>query len=258
MLILYMPKIGIGLHNFNHSERVERIIMFKNIRQINNRQIPDGELPYEKCEKHGAANLSDAELLAVILRTGTSGKTAVELARDILASEPGGLLNLYRMSREELQRYQGIGRVKAIQLKCIGEISKRISMARHFQGITLNDARAVANYYMEQLRYEEREVLLVSMYDAKCRLIGDEMISVGTVNASLVSPREIFLRAVGRHAVTIILLHNHPSGVPEPSTADKRVTEQVKLCGELLGIRLSDHIIIGDNRYYSFKEQGLV
>lgn len=227
--------------------------MFKN-----SRKIPDGELPYEKCEKRGAGNLSDAELLAVILRTGTNGSTAVELAQSILAGEPGGLLNLYQTSMEELKQISGIGRVKAIQLKCIGEISKRISMAQHLQGITLESAKAVADYYMEQLRYEEREVLLVSMYDAKCRLIGDEMISVGTVTSSLVSPREIFLRAVGRHAVTIILLHNHPSGVPEPSPADKRATEQVKLCGDMLGIHLSDHIIIGDNRYYSFKEQGLI
>lgn len=224
----------------------------------NSELIPEGELPYEKCEHHGAGALSDAELLAVIIKTGTSGMTVVELAQQLLARSPGGLLNLYRMSLADLQKIPGIGRVKAIQLKCIGEISKRISMAQHLQGVHLDSARAVADYYMEQLRYEEREILLVSMYDAKCRLIGDEIISVGTVSASLVSPREIFIKAVAHHAVHIILLHNHPSGVPEPSIADKRVTEQVKLCGEMLGIHLSDHIIIGDNRYYSFKEQGKI
>lgn len=222
----------------------------------NRLQIPDGELPYEKCEHRGAEVLSDAELLAVILRTGTNGLSAVELARTLLAKNPGGLLNLYRMNLKELQDLPGIGRVKAIQLKCIGEISKRIAMTQHLCKIQLDSAKAVADYYMEQLRYEEREILLICMFDTKCRLIGDEMISIGTVSKSLVSPREVFLKAVEHHAVHIILLHNHPSGVPEPSLADMRATEQIRQCGDLLGIRLSDHIIIGDHQYYSFKEHG--
>ncbi len=224
----------------------------------NSNQIPEGELPYEKCENRGVTALSDAELLAVILRTGTNGCTAVELARQLLSQSPGGLLNLYRMSLSELKMLPGIGKVKAVQLKCIGEISKRIAMSQHLQGLHLENAKAVADYYMEQLRYEERELLLVSMYDSKCRLIGDEIVSMGTVRASLVSPREIFISALAHHAVHIILLHNHPSGVPHPSCADEKVTEQVRLCGELLGIHLADHIIIGDNQYYSFKEQGKI
>lgn len=233
------------------NERAERGIMYQN-----KLHIPDDELPYEKYECRGAEALSDAELLAVILRTGTSGQSVVDLARTILSREPGGLLNLYRMNLEELREIPGIGKVKAIQLKCIGEISKRISMTQHLRGLYLNNPQTVADYYMEQLRYEEREILLLCMFDSKCRLIGDEVISVGTVSASLVSPREVFLKAVARHAVHIILLHNHPSGVPEPSLADQRATEQIRQCGELLGVRLSDHIIIGDHQYYSFKEQG--
>ena len=99
---------------------------------------------------------------------------------------------------------------------------------------------------------------MVCMFDSKCALLGDEVISVGTVNASLTSPREVFLAALKRGAVQIILLHNHPSGSPLPSRQDEEVTERIRLCGALLGIRLSDHIIIGDNRYYSFREEGLI
>ncbi len=224
----------------------------------NANEIPKNELPYEKCLKKGAAFLSDAELLAVILRTGTNGKTAVELARQILTTSDLGLLNLYQLSMGDLQAIPGIGKVKAIQLKCIGEISKRIAATNRKAGLSLDSAQAVASYYMEQLRHEEKEHLIVCMFDAKCHLIGDQTISIGTINSSLVSPREIFLRALDDHAAHIILLHNHPSGVPFPSMSDKRVTSQIKQGGELLGITLSDHIIIGDNKYYSFKEQGLI
>ncbi len=241
------------LHNSARSERVERNYMFKNANEI-----PMNELPYEKCLNRGTDSLSDAELLAVIMRTGTTGRTAVELAQALLAKKPGGLLNLYRMKIEDLCQISGIGKVKAIQLKCIGEISKRIAMAQHLGGVHMESAKAVAVYYMEQLRYKEQECLMVCMFDSKCRLIGDATISIGTVNASLMSPRDIFIRALEKHAVYIILLHNHPSGVPEPSEADRLATEQIQLCGRMIGIILSDHIIIGDNRYYSFREHGII
>ncbi len=216
------------------------------------------ELPYEKCIAKGVEYLSNAELLAVVIRTGTNGRSAVELGQEILDLQAGDLLNLYQLNLNELQRVTGIGKVKAIQLKCIGEISKRIASANRFSQIVLNDAETVATYYMEQLRHREKEHLLISMYDSKCRLLGDEIISIGTVNASLVSPREIFLKAMEYHAVHIILLHNHPSGIAVPSQSDKKVTDRVRQCGDLLGIELSDHIIIGDNEYYSFKEHGFI
>lgn len=224
----------------------------------NAKEIPESELPYQKCLQNGASVLTDAELLAVILRTGTNGKTAVELAQYLLVKSGSGLLGLYQMSLEDLQEIPGIGKVKAIQLKSIGEISKRIAAATHAKGVSLESAEKVAGYYMERLRHEEKENLLLCMFDTKCQWIGDEVISVGTINTSLVSPREIFLRAMEHHAAQVILLHNHPSGVPLPSQSDKQATNQVRQCGEMLGIRLSDHIIIGDNKYYSFKEHGLL
>ena len=140
----------------------------------------------------------------------------------------------------------------------MAELSKRLAVADRRHQLRLADAASVAGYYMEQLRHEQKEKLMVCMFDAKCALLGDEVISVGTVNASLTSPREVFLAALKRGAVQIILLHNHPSGSPLPSRQDEEVTERIRLCGALLGIRLSDHIIIGDNRYYSFREEGLI
>ena len=222
------------------------------------KNLPETEKPYEKCSRYGAEVLSDAELIAVLLRTGTKGISSVALAREILNYEQGGILNLYRMNREELMHIPGIGNVKAVQLKCMAELSKRLAVADRSHQLKLTDAASVAGYYMEQLRHEQKEKLMVCMFDSKCALLGDEVISVGTVNASLTSPREVFLAALKRGAVQIILLHNHPSGSPLPSRQDEEVTERIRLCGALLGIRLSDHIIIGDNRYYSFREEGLI
>ena len=222
------------------------------------KELPETEKPYEKCAKYGAEYLSDADLIAVLIRTGTRGATSVELANQLLSKNQGGILNLYRMTFEELKQIPGIGKVKAIQLKCMAELSKRLAMTRRRQSFSLTDASSVAAYYMEQFRHEEKENLLVAMFDAKCSLLGDKVISVGTVNASLISPREIFLAALNQKAVQIVLLHNHPSGQPFPSNQDKISTEMIKKCGDLLGIRLADHIIIGDNMYYSFREKGLI
>ena len=207
------------------------------------KNLPETEKPYEKCSRYGAEVLSDAELIAVLLRTGTKGISSVTLAREILNYEQGGILNLYRMNREELMHIPGIGNVKAVQLKCMAELSKRLAVADRSHQLKLTDAASVAGYYMEQLRHEQKEKLMVCMFDSKC---------------ALTSPREVFLAALKRGAVQIILLHNHPSGSPLPSRQDEEVTERIRLCGALLGIRLSDHIIIGDNRYYSFREEGLI
>ncbi len=196
--------------------------------------------------------------MAVIIRTGTAGKKSIEVAQDILNRNQRNLLNLYHLSMKDFMEIPGIGTVKAIQLKCLAEITKRMTKATRIREVSLNNASSVALYYMEELRHENREKLMLCMFDSQSVLLGDEMISVGTVNASLVSPREIFIRALMRQAVHIILLHNHPSGVPLPSTQDKLVTRKIQECGEMLGIHLSDHIIIGDNQYFSFKEENLL
>lgn len=221
------------------------------------KELPDSEKPYEKCLKNGAKSLSDAELLAVIIKTGTKDFKSIEIAEILLSVNHMGLMNLYQMNMEELKELPGIGTVKAIQLKCLTEISRRLASQTRFQAMILSNPKSVASYYMEELRHESRERLIVSMFDAKCMYLGEDTISIGTVNASLVSPREVFIEALEKKAVQIILLHNHPSGAVEPSVEDQRVTARVKECGDMLGIRLVDHIIIGDNQYFSFKEEGL-
>lgn len=222
------------------------------------KELPESEKPYEKCLHYGAEYLSDAELLAVIIRTGTAGKKSIELAQEILNCKERSLLNLYHMNLKDFMAIPGIGTVKAIQLKCLAEITRRITKATRIHEVSLSSAASVASYYMEELRHEDREKLILCMFDSKCVLLGDEVISIGTVNSSLVSPREVFKQALMHQAVHIILLHNHPSGVPLPSTQDKLVTRRIQECGEMLGIQLSDHIIIGDNQYFSFKEENLL
>ncbi len=222
------------------------------------KELPDEQRPYEKCLYYGPGALTDAELLAVFIRTGTKGKTSIELAKDFLGGGNQNLMNLYDYSMQVMMEFPGIGQVKAIQLKCIAEISKRIARAGRDLNTCLDSPQAVADFYMERLRHEPQENFIVCMLDSKCRYLGERTLTVGSVSASLVSPRDIFIQALQAQAVSIILLHNHPSGRPQPSRADAEVTTCIAACGKMLEIGLSDHIIIGDHNYYSFREKGLL
>lgn len=220
------------------------------------KELPESERPYDKFLKQGEEGLSDAELLAVILRSGNKGRSALDIARDVLSRYQQNLLNLNWLSVEELSGFSGIGQVKAIQLKCIAELAKRMAATTYRKNMKTEEPGTIAEYYMEQLRHETREKLILAMFDARNRFLGDEVLSIGTVNSSLVSPREIYLKALRQQAVNIILLHNHPSGEASPSEEDLRTTVRVAECGRMLGITLADHIIIGDNRYTSLRENG--
>lgn len=224
------------------------------------KEIPKENRPYEKCLQMGAQALTDEELLAVLLRTGSSGSSALELAGRVLhlSRSKEGLAGLHQLSLQQLKEIQGIGTVKAVQLKCIGELSKRIARTAAEKGISYDNPASIADYYMEQFRHLEQEQLLCMMLDCKNHRLGDEIIFKGTVNSSLVSPREIFLAAMSYHAVGILLVHNHPSGDPTPSRADINITGKIQYAGTMLGIPLLDHIIIGDCRYMSFREQNLI
>lgn len=222
------------------------------------KELPDSEKPYEKFLSFGAESLSDAELLAVIIKSGTNGTKSIEVAQDFLNCKSRNLLNLYDVSLEDMRKIRGIGKVKAIQLKCIAELSARITRTRYQDRICLNSAKSIAAYYMESLRHEKQEKLMICMFDTKCRLIDDTLLSVGDVRSAVVSPREIFLTALRYQAVHIVLLHNHPSGLAQPSGEDDAVTKRIFECGKLMGILLSDHIIIGDNSYYSYREQNQI
>lgn len=222
--------------------------------------LPPEQRPYEKFSSKGAAALCDAELLAIILRTGPRGSSSLSLSEDVLYTHKihQGLEGLLHLSTEELMQIKGIGQVKAVQIKCLGELSRRIAKTIATKRLSFTNPETIANYYMEDMRHLEQEVLLCLMLDTKNSFLGDIMISKGTVNTSLISAREIFLHAFKFHAVNIILLHNHPSGNPTPSTADIKVTRQIQQAGELLGIKLLDHIIIGDQKYTSFCEKNIL
>ncbi len=224
------------------------------------KELPVSERPYEKCERFGAAVLSDAELLAVIIRTGTKQQRAIDLAVNILnySTAYPGLKGLNYLTMKELMKIKGVGRVKAIELLCLTELTRRMSKDTMRDSIRLITPQSVADYYMQDMRHLTREQVLLLMLDSKNRLMKDMVISEGTVNTSIMPTREIFVHAVKEGAVNIILLHNHPSGDPTPSAEDIRVTKKLTEAGNLIGVSLMDHIIIGDNRYISLKEQGLM
>ena len=225
------------------------------------KDIPPEERPYERCQERGPGSLTDAELLAVIIRTGSREATSLELAQKILAlNYPDlGILGLLHLSIPDLMELKGIGRVKAIQLSCIGELSRRIWKKAAGAGRpVLKDPEEIARYCMEDMRHLEQEEIRALFFDTKQRLLQDVVLSKGTVDSSVISPREIFIQALRCGAVTLILVHNHPSGGPTPSREDELMTMRVREAGQLLGIFLLDHVIIGDTTYISLRERGIV
>lgn len=222
------------------------------------KNLPESERPYERLQTLGAEALSDAELLAIILKTGTKEMTALDLARNLLSECQGNLLNLYELSYEQFQERKGIGPVKAAQLKAVAELSRRIARTGRGYQLSLGNPSSIADYYMEDLRHRREEVFLGAYFDAKCRFLGDCQITTGSINFAYVSPLELFRVALLKNAVMVVALHNHPSGDPSPSEEDIRLTESVVRGADLLGLTLADHIIIGDRCYFSFKENHLL
>ncbi len=224
----------------------------------NLKQICNENLPYEKFLKYGPESLTESELLAIILRTGTRDKSALELAQEILSlsqSTREGLLGLYDIPMKQLLGVKGIGEVKAVKIKCIAELAMRINTASAKSGLIVHEPSTVARYFMEKLRHRRKECVVVACLDAKGQMIKEIELSSGSVKMSLISPRDVFLEALRSEAVNIILIHNHPSGDPTPSQSDLAATKCVAQMGLTLDIPLLDHIIIGDNCYMSFKEE---
>lgn len=223
------------------------------------KEIPDMERPYEKCLKSGVSVLSDAELLAVILRTGSRGENVIELAQRLLYRSGGdGIIDLHRFSMEQLMKIRGIGKVKAVQLICILELSKRLSKASASASVVFTSASSIAEYCMEDLRHESQETMKLLMINSKGMLIGENIIAKGTVNATIITPREVFIEALLRQAVGVVAMHNHPSGDPTPSKDDILLTKRIQQAGWIIGIELLDHIIIGNNCYISLREEGIL
>lgn len=229
------------------------------VNQWNIKALPPECRPDERLELYGAEALSDAELLAVIIRTGFQGTNSVRLAESILGyTGEEGLIGLCQVSIEELKEMRGVGKVKAFQIKAIAELTRRISKQSARKRFVADNPQTVAEYYMEDLRHRATECFVLLSLNGKGALVGEKILSMGTVNASLASPREIFLEAFKQKAVSILMLHNHPSGDATPSRQDIELTGRIKKSGELLGITLVDHIIIGDNTYVSLKERELI
>ena len=217
------------------------------------------ELPYERFENYGPQALTDAELVAIIIRTGTVGEDALTLARKVLsldADSGQGILALNSVPLEELMKIKGIGKVKAIRLKCVAEICARMQMRHPKNAVLFSNPASVADYYMERLRNLKTEHVYLVLTDTKNRFLKEILISKGTINMSLMPVREIFVEALRYQAVHILLLHNHPSGDATPSRQDIEITGQIAQAARLLNIPLLDHIIIGDNTFTSLKEKG--
>lgn len=222
------------------------------------KNLPESERPYEKFLLHGEESLSDAELLAIILKTGTQKANSLDIAREILRGNHNNLLNLYDLSYRDLMQFSGIGQIKAIQLKAVAELSRRIAKTNSGYQLKMDNPSSIADYYMEQLRHLKQEQLMCAFFDSKNNFLGDVVISKGAVNYAYVSPRDIFRYAFDYEAVMLILLHNHPSGDATPSEDDIRITRRIEKGAQILELHLVDHIIIGDNKYYSFKENELI
>ena len=222
------------------------------------KHLPPQMQPYEKCITYGPEFLTDAELIACVLRSGNKEYTSVALAELLLGLRKGkeGLSGLCSLSFEELTEVPGIGKVKALQIQAVFELAKRMTRSEAAKTLNFSNPESIADYYMEDFRHQEQEHLLLLLLDNKSNLLGQKRLFTGTVNSSIVSPREIYLEALKYHAVGIILLHNHPSGDPTPSDADRRMTRKIREAGSILDISLLDHIVLGDKRYVSFREKG--
>lgn len=222
------------------------------------KELPASERPYEKFLSLGASGLSDADLLAIIIKTGTKDKSAVDIAQEILSGRHGNLLNLYEMSYDELIQVSGIGQIKAIQIKAVAELSMRISKAKRARSIRMNTPVTIADYYMEQMRHLQQEVVICAYFDVKSRFLGDKFISKGSLSSSVVDISSVMRTALEKNASKIVLLHNHPSGDCTPSKDDIAVTDRLAEGSRIFSIELCDHIIIGDNEYYSFYENKII
>ena len=215
------------------------------------------ERPRETLLKKGETYLSDSELLAILINNGTRDKSAITLAREIIETSDG-IRNLSNITVEELSKIKGIGLAKACRIISALELGRRVSVASEMQKFKITSPQDIANVYMEELRYKKKEIFRVVLLNTKNVIIGSKDISEGSLNASIVHPREVFLEAIKKSANKMILMHNHPSGDPTPSSEDINITKRLISAGQIVGIEILDHVIIGDGSFYSFKENGQI
>lgn len=221
------------------------------------KDMPTSQRPRERLIREGPGALSDPELMAILLHTGSSEKTAVELATEVLIRF-SGLKNLIQAGVEELSAIRGIGPAKAAQLKAALEIGRRVASLSAGDRPTVKVPQDAALLVMEEMRHLDREHFCALLLNTKHQVVAKETISIGTLNSSLVHPRELFKVAIKRSASAVILVHNHPSGDPTPSREDREITQRLRDAGAIIGIEVLDHIIIGDNKFISFRDRGML
>ena len=221
---------------------------------IKMKELPETERPYEKLEQYGAKSLSNAELLAIIIKTGTKEETAVGLAQQSLklnTAKENNLKFLMDLTVEEFMKIKGIGKVKAIQLKAVSELATRINTVENYKEKIITQPRDIAIALMEKMRFEKQEILKVALLNNRNKLIRIKDIAKGGGNFVATTIKSVLNEAVKIEAAKIILIHNHPAGDPTPSMQDIEFTQNVEQASKILGIQLLDHIVIGNTNYVS-------
>ncbi len=224
------------------------------------KDLPEDERPRERLHHYGAEMLSNAELLAIIIRTGSRNESALTLCQRVLSEncQSDGLSFLSDASVEELAGIKGIGLAKACQLKAVAELGRRFSMNKKIFGEAIKKPDDLAQRLIAEMKHYKKECFRIVHLNIKNRIMSIEDISVGILNASLVHPREVFRKAIRNGSAAIILVHNHPSGEPDPSSEDIALTKRLSEVGQLVGIKVLDHIIVGDGVYVSLKERDII
>ncbi len=224
--------------------------------------LPDTERPRERMRRLGADALSDRELLAILLRHGTKGKSALMVAAELLRSFDGNLERLARAELCEISKTPGIGQVKALELSAAFALGKRMALENCVSQPQMTNPENVARYIREKLRQHEQEEFHALLLDTRMRLIRDELITVGLLDRSLVHAREVFRGAIKESCQSLIISHNHPSGDITPSKEDIRSTRMLQRAGQIIGITILDHVIVGsslnDKRFFSFRQANLL
>lgn len=223
------------------------------------RDLPPEERPREKLLAYGPSGLSNAELLAILLRSGTRKKSVLRIAEEILARiKEQGLVGMVHISVAELAKIDGVGKVKAATLQAAIELARRLAVQQSAKIQMITGPEDVARYAMPHYRFEQKEHFAVLLLNTKNHVISMPEVSVGSLSASVVHPREVFRAAIDHAAAAMILLHNHPSGDPTPSREDIAVTERLVKAGKIMDIPVLDHVVLGRDRFISLKEKGLL
>jgi len=223
------------------------------------RELPLSERPRERMLSEGAASLTNTELLAILLTTGTKDKSSLHLAEELLSMKNhGGILFLSECAPEELECVKGIGQAKACQVLAGIELGRRIATEPREKRLRVSSPESLVALFMEEMRYYKKEVFNVLLLNTKGEIIGTDRISVGDLSSTVIHPREVFLSAIKRSAAAVAFVHNHPSGDPKPSNDDIITTKKLIAAGNIIGIAVWDHIVIGDGKYVSFREERLI